>query len=437
MKAISSPHPVPSHLARVAFAAMLTVYFFSYFQRTAVPGTIFNELQTDLGLSASSVVLMGSMFTWIYGGMQVLVGFLADRYGGTRTFVWGGAILFAGSAWFPLAGSDSTLFAARAVTGFGASFIYLSIVKELDRLFGPRHFTACLGVVMAVGYCGGMTATLPFERAAAALGWRHALLAVAALILGALAISCLVLRRLGAEAHVAQPLPLSVLGVIIRQRRCWPLLASSTISFPLVFVIQTVLGKKFLQDFGGLSSPLAAASILIMATVSTACVMLGGLLPRRFGRRRKPWLLAGALAILASIGCLLSGALLRSPGWVFLLAYVLLAASCIATPSSTMTMKELNRPESVASAISVINGLAYIGSGIVGQVGGWILGCYRDTATVMASGVVYPAAAYIALCCFLAALAGLNLVFVCLVPETRSRTHVPEMRSISPVCPMS
>lgn len=428
---------MPPHLARVAFAAMLAVYFFSYFQRAAVPGTIFNELQTDLGLSASSVVLMGSMFTWIYGGMQVLVGFLADRYGGTRTFLWGGGFLLAGAAWFPLAGSAGTLFAARAVTGFGASFIYLSLVKELGRLFGPRHFTACLGVILAVGYCGGMTATLPFERAATALGWRPVLLHVAALILGALAISGLVLRRLGPESHAAQPLPLSVLGSILRQRRCWPLLASSMISFPLVFVIQTVLGKKFLQDFGGLSSPLAAASILIMAMVSTTCAMLGGLLPRRFGRRRKPWLLAGAIAILASIGCLLAGSFFRSPGWVFLFAYVLLAASCIASPSNTMTMKELNRPESVASAISVINGLAYIGCGMIGQTGGWILGRYRDAATVMASGVVYPAAAYVALCCFLAALAVLNLIFTCLVPETRSRAHVPEMRPISPAGPMS
>ena len=51
----------PPRLSLAAFAAMALVYFFSYFQRTAVPGTIFNELQTDLGLSAASVALLGSM----------------------------------------------------------------------------------------------------------------------------------------------------------------------------------------------------------------------------------------------------------------------------------------------------------------------------------------------------------------------------------------
>jgi len=416
---------------------MVVVYFFSYFQRTAVPGTIFNELQSDLGLSASSVVLMGSMFTWIYGGMQIVVGFLADRYGGTRTFLFGGMIMFAGAACFPLTHSVGALYTARAITGFGASFIYLSIVKELDRLFGTRNFTAWLGVLIAVGYCGGMTATLPFERAAAAFGWRHALLAVAALILVALAISGLVLRRLGPAPRAALPLPLTCLGEIFRQRRCWPLLASSLISFPLMFVIQTVLGKKFLQDFGGLSSPLAAASILIMATVSTVCVMLGGILPRRLGKRRKPWLLAGSIMILAATVLLLAGTLLRAPGWLFLVGYIFLAASSIATPSNTTTMKELNRPEAVASVISVINGLAYIGSGMIGQAGGWILGRYHDSASLTAAGVVYPQAAYVSLCCFLTLLAGANLIFVYLIPETRSRMFAPEVRSVSPVHPMS
>ena len=418
--------------ATAAFAAMVTVYFFSYFQRTAVPGTIFNELQSDLGLTASAVALMGSMFTWIYGGMQIVVGFLADRYGGTRAFLGGGVLMLAGAAWFPLAGSTGALFAARAVTGLGASFMYLSLIKELGRFFGNRSFTFWLGTLMAVGYCGGITATLPFERAAAAFGWRHVLLAVAALTAAALGVSALVLRRLGAPPGGAQQLHPSDLAEIFRQRRCWPLLANNLIAFPLLFVIQTVLGKKFLQDFGGLSSPTAATFILIMATVSTASVMLGGFLPRRFGRRRKPWLLAGALAVLASTGLLLAGTVLRAPGWVFLLGYILLALSSLAAPSNNSTMKELNRPELVASAISVINGLGYIGSGIIGQIGGWILGRHHGAATVTASGVVYPPEAYLALCGFLAALAALNLLFVSLVPETRSKSLAPS----EPVTPI-
>jgi len=411
---------------------MVTVYFFSYFQRTAVPGTIFNELQADFGLSAYAVALMGSIFTWIYGGMQLVVGFLADRYGGTRTFLCGSVAMLAGAAWFPLAHTTGTAFGARALTGMGASFMYLSIIKELGRLFGYRHFTTWLGVLIAVGYSGGITATLPFERASATFGWRHVLLAVAALMAAATAVSGLILRRLGAKTPTARSISLTDLGVLFSQRRCWPLLVSSAIAFPLLFVIQTVLGKKFLQDYGGVSSPTAATFILVMATVSTASVMLGGFLPRRLGNRRKPWMLTSALAVLAATSCLLGGTLMGAPGWLFLLAYALLAISSVAVPSNTATMRELNRPEVTALAISVINGLSYIGSGIISQAGGWILGRYHGAATLTASGAIYPPAAYIALCGFLVAMAALNLIAVCLVPETRGQPLTPPARPIKP-----
>jgi hypothetical protein len=47
--------------ALVAFAAMASVYFFSYVQRTAIPGTIFDELQVDFSLAAASVAALGAL----------------------------------------------------------------------------------------------------------------------------------------------------------------------------------------------------------------------------------------------------------------------------------------------------------------------------------------------------------------------------------------
>jgi len=419
MRFSTDPQKRSPRLAVAAFAAMASIYFFSYFQRAAVPGTIFNELQSDFHLSASAVAALGSMFTWIYGGMQIVVGLLADRYGGTRTLLGGGMGMLAGTVLFPLAGSPVALFVARALTGFGASFMYLSLVKELDRLFGPRHFTVWLSVLLAVGYGGGMVATWPFERASVAFGWRTSLLAVAALLFVALAVAALVLRRLGPEPRAARSFSLTPLREVLRVRPSWPLLASSLIQFPLCFVIQTVLGKKFLEDFGGMSSQVSAACILVMAACNISSVILGGFLPRLCGERRQPWLRAGAIVLFTATGCLLAGTLTGASGWVFLLGYVLMAVSSVAVPSSTATIKELNRPGSVASSVSVMNGLSYIGCGTIGQAGGWLLERYRATATVTASSVIYPPAAYFALCCFLAALAGLNLLLIWRVPEAR------------------
>lgn len=406
-------------MAGAAYLAMVSVYFFSYFQRAAVPGTIFNELQSEMGLSASAVVSLGSMFVWLYGGMQVFVGLLADRYGGARTLLFGGFLMAAGALLFPLSHSTAALFASRALTGLGSSFVYLSVIQELGVLFSVRHFTVLVGGLLFTGYVGGMAASLPFERAAAAFGWRGSLLAVALLMFAGMAIVALVLRRRACEAPRGRPISLRPLGEVFRNRACRPLMVTSFLSFPIFFVIQTVLGKKFLQDFGGLSSPASATFVLVMTAVSALSVATGGFLPRLASGRRKPWLVGGAALIILATVLLLTGVLVRAPGWAYLTGFVLLAAACGSLPSGIATVKELSRPESTGAALSVLNALVYIGGAAIAQSGGLILDHYQERALVTDHGIVYPQAAYVTLFGFLACLALVNLAFSCRIPETR------------------
>ena len=408
----------PSRLAIAVFVAMMALYFFSYFQRVGVPGTIFNELQIEVGMSAVSIAMLGSMFTWIYGGMQIVVGFAADRYGGARAFLAGGALLVAGSFWFPLADAPAAMFAARALTGLGASFMYLSLVKEIARIFGDARFTHWVGVLIGIGYAGGLTGTLPFERLSTTYGWRPTLIAVAGVMAVAYIAALLLLHRFGPAQNAGIPVRLSLLGEVLRDRRCRPLMVTSAIAFPIMFVIQTVLGKKFLEDFGGLASASAATVIMAMAAANVVCVTLGGVLPQRLGGRRRPWIMLGASCVVAATACLLLGTWLRAPGWVFILGYLLLSGSALASPSNITTIKELSRPEAVAIAISLSNGLSYLGSGVIGQIGGVILASFRGEASETPSGIVYPHVAYLALSGFLAVLSLVNFYFASRVPET-------------------
>ena len=160
----------------VAFVAMLVIYALAYFQRTGIPGTVFDELQHDFGLSASAVTALGAIFVYVYAGMQLVVGMTADRYGGRRALLFGSVIMCAGSVIFPCAHSTSLLFASRVLIGFGSSFMYLSVVKEVDTLFAGRHFAGLLGLAMLAGYVGNIAATWPFERAVHQFGWRDTLL---------------------------------------------------------------------------------------------------------------------------------------------------------------------------------------------------------------------------------------------------------------------
>ena len=120
-------------------------------------------------MSATAVTALGSVFVYVYAGMQLVAGIAADRYGGRRTLLLGSVVMCAGAIMFPCARSGTMLFASRALIGFGSSFVYLSIVKEVDTLFAARHFAGLLGLTLLASYAGNIAATLPFERAVRAV----------------------------------------------------------------------------------------------------------------------------------------------------------------------------------------------------------------------------------------------------------------------------
>ena len=411
----------------VAFGAMAVIYGLAYFQRTGIPGTIFDELQHDFGLSASAVTALGAVFIYVYAGMQLVVGIAADRYGGRRTLLFGSVIMCAGAAMFPCAHSTTMLFASRVLIGFGSSFVYLSIVKEVDTLFAARHFAGLLGLAMLASYAGNIAATLPFERAVHGFGWRDTLTAVAGMSLVAVAVAWVVLRRLEQVPIRRGGIPLRLVWDVLRNRRSRALLVCGMINFPVAFVIQGVLGKKFLQDAVGLSSAEAAAFVLVMASVCGAAAVCSGPVLRLTGQRRKPVILGATGMILLSTVLMLVAVLTAAPGWVFLAGYVLLALSTIGLPASSTTMKEVNRPDAVAVTISVLNTAAYVGVGILSNAAGAILDAFGSQAEVTEARIVYPTAAYATVFACLAGLALVStLVTIFLVPETQGRTVTPQ-----------
>ena len=416
--------------AWTALAAMLSIYFFSYFQRTAIPGTIFDEIQSEMKMSATGVATLGSLFLGIYAGSQLFIGMAVDRFGGRRVLLVGMLLMTAGALWFPLARTVSGLYAARALTGFGASFMYLSIVHEVATLFDARRFPAVLGIVLFVGYAGGMTATLPFAALVKVAGWRESLLGLALVLALCGLASWLLLRRMPGSRHVPVKLSWRPLAEVIFSRQNAPLIVACLMNFSVYFVIQNVVGKKFLQDVVGLSITRAASFVLIMAGVSAAAVFFSGFWLRLSSHRRKPVILSFA-GLLILGGLLLSVAVgVKAPPFVFLAAYILMAASVGSSTIASATIKELNRPDCVAQSVAVLNGFSYVGVSLLSALAGKILDRFEARSTVTSAGRLYPPEAYLTLFITLTVLSVLSLIAL-----TRVRETAPIRAETAPLSP--
>ncbi len=415
-------------LAKYALLSMVGMYFASFFLRSAIPGTIFNDLQKEWNLSASAVVGLGSIYLWVYGSMQLVVGITADRFGGARTLLVGGIILAVGATASPFATTPGMLYATRALTAIGDSFVYLCIIKEVSLLFEQRRFALLVGVVQFFGPLGGMMAMLPFDRAAHFFGWRHALLAAGVFTCGVVVVNYLILPKLDPFVPHTTKFTLRPVWEIFCHRPNWPMFVCALINFPVYFVVQIGIGKKFIQDFVGLEPAQAATFTLIMMTVSAVVALGSSFLLRHTGGKRKPWLILSIGMLLGAVLLLLTGVYFKLSAWVFLTGYILLAISNIASPIGTTVVKELNEHRYVAQALALINTIAYLGVAMVMVMSGTVLDLFKGGAVQSATGVlVYPPRAYEAVFIIYGLLAIVSMVATMFVHETHNPQPADEM----------
>ncbi len=379
----------------IALAAMCLLYFFSYFQRLALPGTLFDELQTDFAATATAITVLGAVFMYIYGAMQFFTGLLADRYGGARVLLTGGALLAVSSVVFPLMHSLPCLYAVRALTGLGASLIFISLVKELDGMFPARHFAMILCLCLFVGYAGGLAGTLPLARLAGRWGWRSAMFGAGLLSGLAWLLALAVLRGRRAPAPSARQATLwQRVKIILSNPDTWPVMGCGMVNFGVYFLWQAVLGKKMLTDAGGLTPDRAASVSFWMMLVCMLATSLSGFVSRLLQNRRRP-VIFGCAGLTMLALAVMAAALWRgySPRWLAA-CLLLLGLASSASPIICAVIKEVNPPESAGASVGLVNGACYMAIALLSHLAGLVLDAFGGVQRAGAV-VVYPRAAYL------------------------------------------
>ena len=409
------PDPEPSRPAAVEtltprerrFAVALCVfgillYFLVNIHRVAIPGQIFSQLQAELGASASAIAGLSTAFMYVYAATQLIVGVLVDRYGGMRVLALGGVVMSLGSLLFACSTSLWMLFASRALVGLGGGCAYLSLVKECARLY-PLRFTTVLGFVILFGYSGGVAGTYPFVGAVNAWGWRSGMLGIAfagVLVMAGMALFWRRVRK--PPVNHAAALSFEPYRRGFSNIHNLKGIFSYSLSFGLYYVVLTVVGKKFLEDAGGIPPAVAALCCSVMVLLSALCNQATGILSALNSNRRRPFILLQTAVVPAGSLLVLAGMLLVSPGPVrgllLIAGFLLITFASGFSPVTNAIMLEVNPPSLTGVGVGIGNFSAYAFVALVGTLSGGVLDCFRGQAQADASGALrYPDAAYVVL----------------------------------------
>lgn len=375
-------HP-PARPGRAALLLLLAgtgLYFLANVQRVAIPGALFNTLQSELGVSASWITGLGAAFMYVYALSQLGTGFLVERLGGRRVILAGAFLFCAGVVLFPLSRSLPLLYLGRMMAGCGAGALYLSLVAETRRTFHESRFPLALSAVIFTGYAGGIAAGAPFVIGAQALGWRTLLLLLGAggfLCWLVFAAACGMDRARDENGRGGPRFSLRPFLDLLRMPNNRAVCLCAGLHFGIYYVFQTVLGKKYLEDFL-LFPPAKAGWVLSLMAILAA---LSGFVPvtlRRFvGGRGRPFIIgAGCMSAFVCGGlALMTGLGVRGPAVAALLC--MLATTASLSPILIPLLYSTNAPERAGLAVSVFNFSLYFFVALLGNAAGLLLGRFE------------------------------------------------------------
>lgn len=402
--------------------AMAGLYFFSFIQRVGIPGSIFNDLQSEMNLDATVVTRLGAIYLFIYAVIQPFAGVLADRFGGARVAMASGVLLVIGATLFPLSRSVEGLYFSRALVGLGGSAMFLCMFKEADHSFSGKHFIVIIGVLSLVGYCGGLAGTQPFRMLSDHAGWRNACLVIAAGTALSLALTWWLWRKVGRESHphVAGS-AWNNIKTVLTNRLNYPVLIAFSFSASVSLCVQMTIGQKFIEDFCGISAMQASKLTFSMMLFTMLALPICGLISKKFHNRRNPFLIFVAAGAAIGMVLVLIGIHFKMPPWFFLCAFIPPALGSGCTPVILSMMKEHNPPKAIGTSVGLLNAAAYVMISLTSQVVGKSLDWFNSQALITERARIYPPAAYTCLFSILLVIALIALCVSFFSRETHGR----------------
>ena len=399
------------HYFRLVLIIIATIfYFLANVQRVAVPGAIFSVLQSDLGVCASKITMFGAIFCYVYAFCQLIVGLMVDKFGGFRVIATGCILFSVGAILFPISDSLLALYISRALIGFGAATFYLSSIREVKKYAKDKNFSLAVSYILFIGYSGGIVANAPFVAVVNKFGWQDTLLSIG-IFSALMAVIYLSILFIFKPVHTEKEVnfSLSPFREILSNRKNINLFIFGATNYGLYYVLQSVIGKKFLEDFCNLSINDASVVLSVMAIVSALAGTITAYISKLIGGKRAP--IFKTVGILSVVSTLSVGALLFLDIHSKIIAFIFCIPSFIGSisPLLILTLHYLNRYEISATAVSVQNFCFFMMVGILGMVTGLLMNVYEPADI---NGIlVYPNQSYILVYLLFSVLSIIELIF--------------------------
>jgi predicted MFS family arabinose efflux permease len=181
--------------------------------------------------------------------------------------------------------------------GAGCGSIYMGAIYLFGRIAAPQRFALLCSWLLGLGTAGNLLAASPLAFVAQSIGWRGAMIGMAAATaLSALSVLLLIRDPVRITTHGTRGL-FGGVSDILKIRSLWPLLPITAVSYAVVLAERGLWAGPYFSSVFGLEPVARGNALLVMAAAMSAGAMAYGPLDRLLGTRK--WVVFGGVGVTA------------------------------------------------------------------------------------------------------------------------------------------
>lgn len=383
-----TPIAQPGWRAWLIWSVGVAAYVLAITNRTSL-GAVGVDAADRFNADAATLALFAVVQLAVYGGMQIPVGVLLDRYGSRPIMTIGMLLMAAGQLTMALSPSIGVAIVARILLGAGDAAVFPAVLRLVATWFPAQHAPLMVQFTGIIGQAGQLVALIPLAALLHATSWTITFGSIAGLgVLFAILVA-MVIRNHPPErgADVSVNTDTGVIRVVtsaidtgVGIRASWAhpgtrLAFWSHFTTPFAGTAFVLLwGMPFLTAGQGLSTAHSAGIISVYVIAGMALGPVIGELSRRLPNQRSYALVLPAVAV--QLIAWVSVIALPEPAPVWLL-YVLAVALATGGPASMIAFDHA-RTHNPSHRLSTATGVTNAGGFIAALVAIFLIGLALD-----------------------------------------------------------
>ncbi|WP_341942158.1 MFS transporter [Microbacterium sp. LWH10-1.2] len=383
-----SPAATPGWRAWLIWSVGVAAYVLAITNRTSL-GAVGVDAADRFQADASTLALFAVVQLAVYGGMQIPVGVLLDKYGSRPIMTIGMILMAAGQLTMAVSPSIGIAILARILLGAGDAAIFPAVLRLVATWFPAQRGPLMVQFTGILGQAGQLVALVPLAAFLHATSWTITFGSIAGLGVLFAILVFLVIRNHPPErgADVTVDTDTGVIRVVtsaidtgVGIRAAWAhpgtrLAFWSHFTTPFAGTAFVLLwGMPFLTAAQGLDTAHAAAIISVYVVAGMALGPVIGDLSRRMPNQRSFGLVLPAVGIQLVAWVAVIALPTRAPEWML---YVLAVALATGGPASMIAFDHA-RTHNPSHRLSTATGVTNAGGFIAALIAIFLIGLALD-----------------------------------------------------------